>query len=104
MSEGKKFYIPRNFETRFELFKGVGLKEVGVMIPILYVTTVMDIYTPFSLAFKIIASSFMVVLPAAMLIIPAKRSNLKLYQYIVWRVKYLKRDKTYIYKKEGINK
>lgn len=103
MKDRKKFYIPRNFEAKFELFKGVGFKEILTMTPIIYVTTLMDIYVPFSLSTKIIASAFMVVLPGAMMILPAKRNNLKLYSYILWRIQFWKRPRTYTYRKEGWN-
>ncbi|MDW7617372.1 hypothetical protein SC499_22485 [Peribacillus simplex] len=101
MKEKKQFFIPRNYEKKFEWIPGISGWEHLAFIPVVALDYFILTHTPFDFSNKIIICAVTLGLPWVLMGSHPVRENVSLYKHITWKLKFLSRQRQYHYKKEG---
>lgn len=101
MKEKKQFFIPRNYDKKFEWIPGISGWQHVAFIPIAGVDFLLWQYTHFSISNKIIGIAISLGAPWMLMGTHPERENVSLYKYFVWRFKFLNRQRKFSYRKEG---
>lgn len=100
MKGKKKFFIPRNYDKKFEWVPGISGLQNLVFIPIAAIDYAI-FNTPFAFENRLVAALCVLGLPYTLISIRPVRENVPMYQHLIWRFKFLTRQRLFHYKKEG---
>lgn len=101
MREKKQFFIPKNYDKKFEWIPGISGWQHVAFIPVIALDYVILQHTPFSFSNKITFIVITLGLPWVLIGTHPVRENVSLYKHLVWRLKFLNRQRIFKYRKEG---
>lgn len=101
MKEKKQFFIPKNYDKKFEWIPGVSGWQHMAFVPVIAVDYVILTHTPFDFSNKLVLSAVLLGLPWTLIGNHPVRENVSLYKHIYWKLKFLNRQRQFKYRKEG---
>lgn len=101
MKEKKQFFIPKNYDKKFEWIPGISGWQHIAFLPVIALDYSIIQYTPFEFSNKVVFIAVSLALPWVLMGTHPVRENVPLYKHLYWRLKFLNRQRTYQYKKEG---
>ena len=101
MKEKKQFFIPKNYDKKFEWIPGVSGWQHMAFVPVIAVDYFILTHTPFDFTNKLVISAVLLGLPWTLIGTRPVRENVSLYKHLYWKLKFMSRQRQYKYKKEG---
>lgn len=101
MAEKKRFFIPKNYDKKFEFIPGISGWQHVAFIPVVAVSYVTLLHLDFSFSNKIILIALTAGIPYILISTKPVRQNVSLYKHLWWKLKFLSRQRTFKYRKVG---
>lgn len=101
MKEKKQFFIPKNYDKKFEWIPGVSGWQHLAFVPIAAVDYLILQYTPFQFSNKIVTVIVSLALPWFLIGTHPIRENVPLWKHLYWKLRFLARQRQFKYRKEG---
>lgn len=101
MREKKQFFIPKNYEKKFEWIPGISGWNHIAFVPIAALDYLVIQYTPFEFSNKVTFIGISLALPWILMATHPVRENVPLWKHLYWRIKFMARQRQFKYKKEG---
>ncbi|MED3561494.1 hypothetical protein [Bacillus xiapuensis] len=101
MKEKKQFFIPKNYDKKFEWIPGISGWQHLAFVPVVALDYFVFLHTPFSLSNKVTMIGISLALPWFLMGTHPVRENVPLYKHLYWKIKFLSRQRLFHYKKEG---
>lgn len=101
MKEKKQFFIPKNYDKKFEFLPGISGLEHLVFIPVALLDYVIIKHTAFSISNKFTIICVSLGLPVVLIATHPVRENVSLYKHLIWKLKFFTRQRIFQYRKEG---
>lgn len=101
MKEKKQFFIPKNYDKQFSWIPGISGWQQFIFVPVVALDWAVFKYTGFAIDNKIIFAAITLGVPWVLLGNHPVRPNVNLFKHLVYRIKFLSRQRKFSYKKEG---
>ncbi|USK72638.1 hypothetical protein [Peribacillus asahii] len=101
MKEKKQFIIPKNYDKKFEWIPGISGWQHLAFVPVVAIDFFVIKYVPFSFSNKVTFLAISLGLPWVLMGIHPVRENVPLYKHLLWRFKFMSRQRKFKYRKEG---
>lgn len=101
MREKKQFFIPKNYDKKFEWIPGISGWQHVAFLPIIALDFMVLQHTPFNFSNKVTFIAISLGLPWILMGTHPIRENVPLYKHLQWKLKFLTRQRLFQYRKEG---
>lgn len=101
MKEKKQFFIPKNYNKKFEWIPGISGWQHLAFVPVAGLDYLIIQHTPFDFSNKLIFIAISLGLPWILMATRPVRDNVSMYKHLMWKLKFMSRQRTFQYKKEG---
>jgi hypothetical protein len=101
MREKKQFFIPKNYDKKFEFIPNISGWQHMAFIPVIAADFYIIGYSSFDFSNRLVISAVLAGLPWTLIGTHPVRDNVSLYKHLYWKLKFMIRQRRYKYKKEG---
>jgi hypothetical protein len=103
--EKKRFLIPNQITKAFHIWRSITLREGLILLPLGLIGVVIYMYLipkTWEMSYRLFLAMFPVTIGTAMLFVRPipERKNIALYQQLVWRIRFNRRQRIYPYSKK----
>lgn len=101
MADKKTFFIPKNYDKKFEFIPGISGWQHVAFIPVMVISYFTLLHSNFDFSNKIIIILLAAGIPYILISTKPTRPNVSLYRHLWWKLKFLSRQRTFKYRKVG---
>lgn len=101
MREKKQFFIPKNYDKKFEWIPGISGWQHLAFVPVVFMDYYILVHAPFAFSNKATIIAVSLAIPWLLMGTHPVRENVPLYKHLMWRINFLRRQRQFKYRKEG---